>query len=80
MKDAAAENYQALRMGASEVSAKLGVFMRADDRVYNLAGRGRAQSAPCLIGWGISTAFPLYIHTLTISTTNWSRQKKFDAE
>jgi len=43
MKDAAAENHQALRMGASDLCAKLGVFMRADDRVYNLAGRGRAQ-------------------------------------
>jgi len=43
MKDAAAENHQALRMGASDVCAKLGVFMRADDRVYNLAGRGRTQ-------------------------------------
>jgi len=43
MKDAAAENHQALRMVASDVYAKLGVFMRADDRVYNLAGRGRAQ-------------------------------------
>jgi len=43
MKDAAAENHQALRMGASDIYAKLGVFMRADDRVYNLVGRGRTQ-------------------------------------
>jgi hypothetical protein len=41
MKDAAAENHQALRMGASDLCAKLGVFMRADDRVYNLAGKCR---------------------------------------
>jgi hypothetical protein len=43
MKDAAAENHQALRMEASDICAKLGVFMRADDMVYNLAGRGRTQ-------------------------------------
>ena len=43
MKDAAAENHQTLRMGASYLCAKLGVFMRADDRVYNLAGTGRTQ-------------------------------------
>ena len=39
MMDASAENHQALRMGASNGYAKLGVFIRADDRVYNLAGR-----------------------------------------
>jgi len=43
MKDAAAENHQALRMVTSYLYAKLGVFMRADDRVYNFAGRGRVQ-------------------------------------
>ena len=46
MKDAAAENDQALRMVTSDVCAKLGVFMRADDRVYNLAGRGRNTIGP----------------------------------
>jgi hypothetical protein len=46
MKYVAAENNQALRIEASDVSAKLGVFKRADDRVYNLAGRGVPQIGP----------------------------------